>query len=64
MCFWIWFKHILFRGKGLEVAYNVAVPYPNEVCAMEHDPSPNHTCTHIFTHTHTHAQHNQESDIW
>ena len=44
----IWFKHILFRRKGLGVAYNATMPSPEEVFTKE----PNHT----HTHTHTHFQ--------
>ena len=36
-----WFKHILFRRKGLGVAYNATMPSPVEVFTKE----PNHTHT-------------------
>ena len=42
-----WFKHILFRRKGLGAAYNVTMPSPEEVFTKE----PNHTHTHTHTHT-------------
>ena len=41
----IWFKHILFRRKGLGVAYKATMPSPEEAFTKE----PNHT--HICTHT-------------
>ena len=36
-----WFKHILFRRKGLGAAYNATMPSPEEVFTKE----PNHTHT-------------------
>ena len=36
-----WFKHILFRRKGLGVAYNATMPSPEEIFTKE----PNHTHT-------------------
>ena len=40
-----WFKHILFRRKGLGAAYNATMSSPEEVFTKES----NHT--HICTHT-------------
>ena len=42
---YIWFKHILFRRKGLGAAYNATMPSPGEVFTKE----PNHTHTHTHT---------------
>ena len=42
----IWFKHILFRRKGLGAAYNATMPSPEEVFTKE----PNRTHTHMHTH--------------
>ena len=39
-----WFKHILFRRKGLGAAYNATMPSPEEVFTKE----PNHTHTHTL----------------
>ena len=40
-----WFKHILFRRKGLGAAYNATMPSLEEVFTKE----PNHTHTHTHT---------------
>ena len=40
-----WFKHILFRRKGLGAAYNATMPSPEEVITKEANR----------THTHTHT---------
>ena len=50
----IWFKHILFRRKGLGAAYNVTMPSPEEVFTKE----PNHT----HTHTHTYGQESKSAE--
>ena len=49
-CAVCWYKHILFRRKGLGAAYtcNVTMPSPEER-TKEHHPSPNHIHTHICT---------------
>ena len=43
-----WFKHILFRRKGLGTAYKATMPSPEEVFTKE--PK-----SHTHTHTHTHT---------
>ena len=45
----IWFKHILFRRKGLGVAYKATMPSADEVFTKEHNFT--HTHTHMYTHT-------------
>ena len=49
-----WFKHILFRRKGLGAAYNATMPSPEEVFTKE--PNLSHTHTHTRTHARTHAR--------
>ena len=47
----IWFKHILFRRKGLGAAYNTTMPSPEEVLQKN-----------LITHTHTHTSKNRMFD--
>ena len=41
----LWFKHILFRRKGLGAAYNTTMPIPEEVFTKEPNHTHAHTCT-------------------